>query len=133
MTTPKPFGEMTDAEKGALLLAKHEGKRVEYMESSLGWLPIPKHAEPLGWRAYRIAPEPLIQDSINWDHVSPKFKYMARDSDGEASLCPVEPEVGFDWWERKDYIKADNFASYKRGTTDWRDSLVIRPGYEAKS
>jgi hypothetical protein len=28
------------------------------------------------WR-YRIAPEPLIPDSINWDHVAPEWTYMA--------------------------------------------------------
>lgn len=37
MTIPhKPFGELSDAEKGALLLAHHEGKRIEVGFKSRG-------------------------------------------------------------------------------------------------
>ena len=34
--TKTPFGELTDAEQAALLLAHHRGERIEYM-SSFGW------------------------------------------------------------------------------------------------
>lgn len=63
--TPKPWGEMTDAEKGALLLAEHEGKEIEvrapeidhtgeifdyrWREKNEGFLPD---------LAYHIKPEP---------------------------------------------------------------------------
>ena len=38
-TEMKTWGEMTDAEKGALLLAHHEGKEIECFSESLGnWI-----------------------------------------------------------------------------------------------
>ena len=61
-----PWGEMTDAEKGALLLAHHEGKVIEEMaikktyqlDVSGVWL---NWTGPVKWddhSAYRIKPEP---------------------------------------------------------------------------
>lgn len=57
--TPKLWRDMTDAEKGALLLAHHEGKEIEYTDlpANLKWY---KCSNPL-WLdtvAYRIKPEP---------------------------------------------------------------------------
>lgn len=52
---PKLWRDMTDAEKGALLLAHHEGEVIEYFNN--GWV---KCHAPI-WRdvhAYRIKPEP---------------------------------------------------------------------------
>lgn len=54
--TPKTWGEMTDAEKGALLLAHHEGKVIEYMRCGASWSePIPYWTDDC---AYRVKPEP---------------------------------------------------------------------------
>lgn len=52
---PKTWGEMTDDEKGALLLAKHEGKVIEYLRN-LNW--IETDIVFSEWYAYRIKPEP---------------------------------------------------------------------------
>jgi hypothetical protein len=56
--TPNTWGEMTDAEKGALLLAAHEGKVIEGWDIHLNeWrLIIP---EWFDIRAYRVRPEPV--------------------------------------------------------------------------
>ena len=55
--TPKLWRDMTDAEKGALLLAHHEGRTIErWVDESLGWKIVPPQ-----WRhehAYRVRPEP---------------------------------------------------------------------------
>jgi hypothetical protein len=137
MTHPKPFGKLSRAEKGELLLAHHEGKRIEVHEydypCSYAWR---EKLNPL-WRddfIYRIAPEPLIPDSINWDHVAPEYNYMAREKNGDVYLfrhCPVLRPWG-EWFDQYGtLISARNFASYKRGTVDWKDSLVIRPGHES--
>lgn len=53
--TPKPFWELSDAEKGALLLAHHEGKRIEVQGSDGSW----RHTMDPGFYGdvtYRIAP-----------------------------------------------------------------------------
>ncbi len=56
--TPKPWHDMTPEEKGALLLANHDGKVIEIVDSSTGaWVP----ARVPGWwppAAYRVRPEP---------------------------------------------------------------------------
>lgn len=79
---------------------------------------------------YRIKKNP---DSINWDHVAPDFKYMARDEDGKSWLFVNEPKRGrtvwYEQYEDKE-IESFLFTSYKRGNVDWKDSLVIRPGAE---
>ena len=53
--TPKTWGEMTVAEKGALLLAHHEGKVIEFYCYD-GWVYI-GHATWLDSCAYRVRPE----------------------------------------------------------------------------
>ena len=54
--TPKTWGEMTDEEKGVLLLAHHEGKVIEFLNGPYGW----SLASSPRWRSeqsYRIRPE----------------------------------------------------------------------------
>ncbi len=79
------------------------------------------------WRDndYRIATTP---DTINWDHVAPEYKWMARDEDGVVYVFTKEPK--FDYYclsTDGDCAGVTAFTSYKRGTVDWRDSLVQRP------
>jgi len=81
---------------------------------------------------YRIAPS-STPDTINWDHVAPEFKYMARDENGIPFLYRNRPSIkDLDQWVDLDDIcsNANSHKSYKRGTVDWKDSLVIRPGCE---
>lgn len=76
---------------------------------------------------YRIKQTP---DSIDWSHVSTEYKWMARDEGGGVFIYRETPEKGrvfwFDSYVNGD-IDATVFSSYKRGTVDWRDSLVKRP------
>lgn len=69
--------------------------------------------------------------SIDWDHVAPKYKYLSEDSEGNAFLYEEEPYVASDasaWYAQSDEIvEADGFASYTKGTCDWKDSLIKRP------
>ena len=76
---------------------------------------------------YRIAKTP---DTINWDHVAPEFKYMARDDEGYGLLFKLKPRLGKYHWVSSYSMYAGTFSSYRKGTTDWKDSLVIRPGCE---
>lgn len=58
--TPKTWREMTDAEKGALLLAHHEGKAIESkFPKAANWLPAGTPAWVNGG-CYRIKPEPVV-------------------------------------------------------------------------
>ena len=128
MTNHKPLGELSDSEIAALVRAQVAGKRIQYADPrSLVFVDIGSRPAWSPKLVYRIAPEPLIPDSINWEHVAPEFKWMARDEDGRAYMFREEPRL-----ERNEWVSspagslAVSFASYRRGTVDWRDSLVRR-------
>lgn len=76
---------------------------------------------------YRIA---KTSDTINWDHVAPEFKWMARDEDGKCWLYEKKPSQRKCVWDQDSSMWANGFSSYRKGTVDWKDSLVIRPGCE---
>ncbi|CCP51122.1 hypothetical protein [Brucella phage R/C] len=66
---------------------------------------------------YRIAPS-STPDTINWDHVAPEFKYMARDENGIPFLYRNRPSIkDLDQWVDLDDIcsNANSHKSYKRG------------------
>ena len=69
--------------------------------------------------------------SINWEHVSIKFNYLAEDSDGAVYLYEKKPYTAQDVWGVSDSFsevtEAYMFASYVKGTCDWKDSLIQRP------
>ncbi len=68
--------------------------------------------------------------SIDWDHVDPKYEYLARDSFGYGWLYSEKPVPDEKIWgvpEGKYALLADDYASYVPGTCDWWDSLVKRP------
>lgn len=103
-----------------------DGEEIEANSQSSGkW---GKRSKPFwNWAdvEYRIVP-PATQDSINWDHVAPEFKYMERRPTGEAYLYTGHPEKSYTLRS----VPASIFSSYRKGTVDWKDSLVIRPGCE---
>lgn len=60
--TPKTWGEMTDAEKGALLLAHHEGKVIQLLLSNGFWADArPDWADDT---TYRINPDPVVGEVV---------------------------------------------------------------------
>lgn len=98
---------------------------------------------PFGWRnfdcdrtpkfnfvnsEYRIRPaEP---DSIDWSHVAPRLKFMARDKSGKAYLYEAKPKmmsIEFYCNETTSLAVAEDYASFRQGSVDWADSLVCRP------
>ncbi len=68
--SPKTFGEMTDEEKGALLLAYHEGKTVEYYSPHhRAWVIDMPH-----WSirtAYRVKPKPVVVEVVLYGGYNP--------------------------------------------------------------
>ncbi|NTA27372.1 hypothetical protein [Allorhizobium ampelinum] len=104
-----------------------DGKEVEIEYSKASWL---RQPDPL-WRwdscEYRIRETP---DTIDWSHVDPSLKWMARDGSGAVYLYDEKPITGSSVFvaRGKESCRINGiFSSYRRGTVDWKDSLVERP------
>lgn len=109
-----------------VMLAYAEGKKIELRPNGVvAWF----LTENPDWRwsdyEYRIAIE---KPSINWDHVAPHINAIWADEQ-QWLACKHPPDA------RGSYINADVFAehlfaSFNPGNCDWKESLIIRPGYE---
>jgi len=134
----KKFGDLTREEQLKLFEAWLDDK--QSIEKRVGSDP-----NVYGWEGdtyptwyknatYRIKETP---DTINWDHVHPDYKWMARDGDGDVGLFKVKPTLDYArhsgfarpyWWgSMRDYTNACGHLSYKRGTVSAENSLVKRP------
>ena len=88
-----------------------------------------------GNRALFHHPVKIVQDesaakpSINWEHVSSEFNYLAEDADGGVFLYEDRPFTATETWtvDNGELAEAHMLASYSRGTCDWKDSLIERP------
>ena len=70
----------------------------------------------------------IAKPSIDWNHVSEDFQYLAMDSGGLHHLFVEKPDpIAVEWTTHALYIYAGHFASFSAGTCHWRDSLVKRP------
>lgn len=128
-----PFGLLDKETQDALRAWEHGLQRFfgyEWVDCGFG---VP-HLDA----TYRARPAPLVPDSIDWSHVAPEWKFMARDEDGTPWTFKEKPKadhhpIGGSWEEQSKGSlleckgSAWNFASYKRGTVAWQDSLVARP------
>lgn len=124
-TNRVPFGLLSEEEQKAL--KRWEGGW-EYFRSNGTWEILPNP----GWYkhyVYRAKPIPIIKPSINWDHVSTEYNWLAVDSDGDAFLYKNKPYMADRGWSynitRAASVRA--FSSYSRGNVPWQDSLVGRP------
>lgn len=82
---------------------------------------------------YRVKPEVIEKPSIDWDHVSDKFNYLALDRKGDvesAWFYTDEPSWGFTTWEGYNATMATAFKSLNPGNCEPQDSLICRPGFE---
>lgn len=129
-TITTPFGLLDEEVKMALVVS---GPWDYYSEN--GWTGV--EGEPL-WlplTVYRLARPPAAPDSINWSHVTPEWKWMARDENGNIWLYSEKPECGI-WHDKEwscddgNYIEAKHFVSLIPGTTLWQSSLVERGSNE---
>jgi hypothetical protein len=71
----------------------------------------------------------VTKPSIDWEHVSSEFNYLAEDSEGGAFLFEKEPFVAGNMWGayEGETAEAHMLASYVKGTCDWKESLIQRP------
>ena len=137
----KPFGELSEAEQGALLLAHLRGAEFEAEAPGPGLKLGSYPGEPnwLSHYTYRVKPEPKTPDSIDWSLVPPEVSCIARNEDNLVRGFNRDPLVGMSVWHHSfsDHfftpttIHDDNynytFPSYQQGTVDWKDSLLRRP------
>ena len=58
-----------------------------------------------------------------------KFNYLAEDANGDAFLYEKEPFVTVTAFGSRggEIAEVHMFASYVKGTCDWKDSLIKRP------
>ena len=76
---------------------------------------------------YRVKQTP---HSIDWSHVDARFIVLVGFPNGEAALVTEKPEELGDTWQfplSANFVNAEYFTSFKRGNTDGKDSLVLRP------
>ena len=89
----------------------------------------------IGNRALFRHPVKIVQDesatkpSIDWEHVSSEFKYLAEDADGGVFLYEDKPFTATETWtvDNGELAEAHMLASYTEGACDWKESLIERP------
>ena len=89
----------------------------------------------IGNRALFHHPVKIVQDesatkpSIDWEHVSSEFNYLAEDADGGVFLYEDKPFTATETWmvDSGDLVEAHILASYTKGPCDWKESLIERP------
>ncbi len=105
VVTPKTWGDMTDEEKGVLLLAEYDGDGSEFNP-----------------------PEPI---SLDWSVIKPEYKWASVDKNGIAYVYERKPILTTSWWSsgayRPDEAAVNCLSSFKRGTVEWDKSLIKRP------
>lgn len=96
--TPKTWGEMSDAEKGELLLAAHEGKVIECCQwPDYGWDEV-EQPQFDDTSAYRIKPQPkreTVTLYVKDDNYSPGFRAIGwvETEDGKLGLGSIKMEA----------------------------------------
>ena len=133
MKDVKTFDELNRSEKLELLTHFIDGGEVEiYYESHKGWAKMKRDSPLVGipsWFSYYKYRKAQTKPSINWNHVSDDFNWLAIDSFGNGYLFAKKPQVFTKGWSQS-YVKANSLKSFNSGNCDWIDSLVKRPGYE---
>lgn len=123
----RPFGNLS-LEVRAYVFALHQAGKIDVTCEGLTF-PIPGF-HPTGVYQIRRKEIPLVPDSIDWSHVAPEWKFMARDKNDIAYFYDAHPVQNERVWRVADdaeLVTVRGFASYKRGTVNWKDSLVVRP------
>lgn len=109
-----------------------DGEEIEFRHDTADyWARISLDGGDVSWSwsafRYRIAPQ---KPSINWDHVSDEYNWLAVDKDGNAYLFTSKPELCAPIWTTGyGRARANAHTSFKPGKVPWEESLVMRPGY----
>jgi hypothetical protein len=82
---------------------------------------------------FEVAPDPEPTPmTVNWDHVHPDCNAIAKDFSGAIWGYDRIPARNGPIWnqDRCRTFHVSILASLDPGTCHWKDSLIIRPGYE---
>jgi len=122
----KKFKELSKEERSEIVeyIIEHEEIDIFYEDTKI-WRRIPVIGLTISIiSSYQI---PKTKPYINWDHVHPDFIAMVTDFEG-TYLYKNKPEINGNVWESAGWcIGTNGFSSFKKGTCDWKDSLVMRP------
>ncbi len=114
-------------EAAKVMLAYADGAEVQVLGND-DWCDVPEANFDWHHRAYRVKPR---KPSINWDHVGPKFNWLAINDEGDGVLFDKEPcRTHIGWGLDEGFyhsVIGCTFASFDPGNCDWKDSLVERP------
>ena len=83
-----------------------------------------------GSNTYRQKPSPRTKPSVDWSHLHDDFNYIATDMSGASfgyEHKPLLSEAIFSYEMGGKVFPLEGLASFKAGTCDWRESLVMRP------
>jgi len=122
-----PFGLLSKKTQKRLVKAHEAGDVIDKWSGS-GWLVMSGSNSFLPQVTYRLA-EPT-QDEIDWSHVSDDIVAIARNEWMTNSWLYTKAPTSFSsgkWVGGTSMGTTQNFASYKHGTCEAKDSLVLRP------
>lgn len=98
----KLWGDMTDEEQGALLLAHHRGEVVQYRSYNSKWPDSWTYCKQPGWKdhvCYRIQPKPVVEEVVWWvnqnGNVKHSEKWIKQDNVAKITYSKIDGE--FDW------------------------------------
>ena len=104
-----------------------DGAEIEYFNNDKECWEPKKHYYWDEDTQYRVKQTP---HSIDWSHVDARFIVLVGFPNGGATLATEKPEELGDTRQfplSANFVNAEYFTSFKRGNTDWKDSLVLRP------
>ncbi len=118
--------------RAAVMLAYADGAEIEARSQCLdGSIWLGKEAAPVwNWESFDYRVKRVEPDYIDWSHVAPGWKFMARDEAGQTYIYKSRPAIDdeLSWFSPDSFSRCDGrFTSYRKGTADWKDSLVERP------
>lgn len=128
---------MNTKEKIEVMKAWLDGETIQMYLLEHGWRDFLRLAGEPNWNwetnEYRIKPKEVKKPSINWDHVSKEYNYLAVDGDGDAWFYTNKPkwhDAGM--WVRKNRyeypVEVKGFTSYTPPENcPPEESLIKRP------
>ena len=111
------------------VIVKFENGEVEYYTSGGHIFSNSTNQSLFQYPVKIVQDESATKPSINWEHVSSKFNYLAEDLDGGVFLYEDKPFTATESWLVDNGVLAEAYmlASYSRGTCYWKESLIERP------
>lgn len=114
-------------EKIEVMQAFTQGRVIEYRGNSQeDWddCPVPLW----DWRSYEYRIKAYEPDQIDWQFISPRFQFCARDNDGEVYLFIERPVTGDDVWCGVEATQINRFwqGIFTKGDIPWNESLIER-------